>query len=110
MNAELTFNDITLFLEKLRVGKTGKAFLIDHRGRIIATSTGVPVTDSGKYPIAASESADRHLAAAGKNIEDAFDSFKDIKSRLQLKLKINGQRHLLMMSPYEYESGIKRVI
>ena len=69
MNAELTLDDITLFLEKLRIGKTGKAFLIDQAGRLIATSTGVPVTNVRNYPIIASESADRQIAAAGKSIK-----------------------------------------
>jgi serine phosphatase RsbU (regulator of sigma subunit) len=110
MNAALTLDDITLFLEKLRVGKTGKAFLIDQRGHLIATSTGVPITNILNYPLIASESADRQIAAAGKSIEEAFDSFKNIESRFQLKLRINGRPHLLMMSPYEYETGFTWVI
>jgi hypothetical protein len=64
MNAELTLNDITLFLEKLSVGRTGKAFLIDHQGRLIATSSGVPVTDAKNFPILATKSSDRQIAAA----------------------------------------------
>ena len=110
MNAELTLNDITLFLERLSVGKTGKAFLIDHRGHLIATSTGVPVTDIGNYPIIASASADRQIAAAARKIEEAFDSFKDIESRYQLKLRIKSRPYLLMMSPYEYEKGLTWII
>ena len=110
MNAELTLNDITLFLERLSIGKTGKAFLTDHRGRLIATSTGVPVTDIGNYPVIASASADRQIAAAANRIEEAFDSFKDIGARYQLKLKISGRPYLLMISPYEYETGLTWVI
>jgi sigma-B regulation protein RsbU (phosphoserine phosphatase) len=110
MNAELTLNDITLFLERLSIGKTGKAFLIDHRGRLIATSTGVPVTDIGNYPVIASASADRQVSAAARKIEEAFDSFKDIVARYQLKLRISGRPYLLMTSPYEYEAGLTWII
>lgn len=110
MNAELTLGDITLFLEKLRIGKTGKAFLIDNRGRLIATSSGVPITDIRNYPLIASESADRQIAAAAKNIEEAFESFKDIKARYQLRLRISDQPYLLMMSPYEYDKGVSWII
>jgi hypothetical protein len=78
MNAELTLGDVRLFLERLSVGSTGKAFLIDQKGRLIATSTGVPVTDINNYPLLASVSTDRHIATAAKHIEAAFKSFKAI--------------------------------
>jgi len=39
MNVELTLDDVRLFLKRLSVGSTGKAFLIDQKGRLIATST-----------------------------------------------------------------------
>ncbi len=110
LNAELTLDDITLFLEKLRVGKTGKAFVIDHRGYLIATSTGVPITDIRNYPLIASESADRQIATAAKNIEDAFESFKDIEARYQIRLRISGQPYLLMLSPHEYGTGLIWII
>jgi hypothetical protein len=64
--------------------QTGKAFLIDHRGRLIATSTGIPVTDIRNYPVIASATADRQIAAAASRIEEAFDSLKDIGARYQL--------------------------
>ena len=110
MNAELTLNDITLFLEKLRVGRTGKAFLIDHQGRLIATSTGVPVTDAQNYPIFASQSSDRQIATAAKHIENTFGSFRDIDARYQLGLKINRKPNLLMISPSEHETGLRWII
>jgi len=110
MNAELTLKDITLFLEKLRIGKTGKAFLIDHRGRLIATSTGIPVTDIRNYPIIASASADRQIAAAARKMEEAFDSLADVGARYQLKLRIKDRPYLLMISPYEYETGFTWII
>ena len=81
MNAELTLNDITHFLEKLSVGRTGKAFLLDQQGRLIATSSGVPITDTRNYPVSASTSADRQIAKAASFLEREFKSYKAIKSR-----------------------------
>jgi hypothetical protein len=46
MNAELTLENLTLYLVKLSVGRTGKAFIIDQSGRLIATSTGIPIRDT----------------------------------------------------------------
>jgi len=110
MNAEMTLNDISFFLETLSVGRTGKAFLIDHRGRLIATSTGVPVTDAKYYPIRAAESYDREIAAAAKHIENAFGSFNNIEARYQLSLRIMSTPYLLMISPSEHETGLRWII
>ena len=110
INAELTLDDISLFLERQSVGRTGKAFLVDQRGRLAATSTGVPVTGAMNLPIIASESADRHIATAAKHLEKSFGSFKAIDARYQLSLKINNNPHLLMVSPYEHQTGLSWII
>jgi hypothetical protein len=78
MNAELTLNDITRFLENLSVGRTGKAFLLDQQGRLIATSSGVPLTDTRDYPVVASASADRQIARAAAFLEKEFKSYREI--------------------------------
>ncbi len=110
MNAELTLNDITHFLENLSVGRTGKAFLLDQQGRLIAASSGVLLTDIRKYPIAASASADRQIARASAFLEKEFKSFREIGSRYQLRLKINREPYLLMISPSEHETGLTWLI
>lgn len=110
MNAELTLDDITLFLEKLRVGRTGKAFLIDQRGLLIAASSGVPIRDSGNYPVIASAAADRQIAAAATRLEEEFGSYEAIEGRYQLKLEINGKPYLLMISPSEHKTGLTWII
>jgi serine phosphatase RsbU (regulator of sigma subunit) len=110
MNAELTLNDITHFLEKLSIGRTGKAFLLDQRGRLIATSSGVPLTDTRSFPVVASASADRQIARAAAFLEKEFESYKAIDGRYQLRLKINRKPYLMMISPSEHETGLTWLI
>ena len=110
MNAELTLNDISHFLEKLSVGRTGKAFVLDQHRRLIATSSGVPLTDSGNYPVIASASADRQIARAAAFLEKEFKSYRAIEGRYQLRFKIRGEPHLLMVSPSEHETGLTWLI
>jgi hypothetical protein len=105
MNAELTLNDITLFLENLSVGRTGKAFILDQQGRLIATSSGVPLTDTRNYPVVASASADRQISRAAAFLEQEFESYRSIDGRYQLRLKINREPYLLMISPSAHETG-----
>ncbi|MGD8273743.1 MAG: SpoIIE family protein phosphatase [Desulfobacterales bacterium] len=110
MNAELTLGAVTLFLERFSVGSTGKAFLIDQNGRLIATSSGVPVTDKNNGPLRASVSADKHIATAAKVIEATFKSFRTIGARYQLRIKIDGQPYLCMVSPSQPGESLTWVI
>mgnify|MGYP001114763180 FL=1 len=110
MNAELTLGTVTLFLERFSVGSTGKAFLIDRNGRLIATSSGVPVTDKNNGPLHASISADKHIATAAKFIEATFKSFRTIGARYQLRIKIDGQAYLCMVSPSQLGKSFSWII
>jgi phosphoserine phosphatase RsbU/P len=110
MNAELTLENITFYLVKLSVGRTGKAFLIDQRGRLIATSTGVSIRDTDNYPVIASAAADRQIAAAATLLEEEFGSYEAIEGSYQLKLDINGEPYLLMISPSAHETGLTWII
>jgi serine phosphatase RsbU (regulator of sigma subunit) len=110
MNAELTMDDIALFLEKLSVGRTGKAFLVDHSGRLMATSTGVLLVDAGNFPVIASASADRDIAAAATYVEKTLGSFQDVDARYQFSLEINKKPHLLMVAPSKHETGLTWII
>jgi sigma-B regulation protein RsbU (phosphoserine phosphatase) len=110
MNAELTMDDITLFLEKLSVGRTGKAFLIDHSGRLMAASTGILLVDAGNFPILASESSDRDIVAAADYVEQTIGSFRDVNARYQFSFDINKKPHLLMVAPSKHETGLTWII
>jgi sigma-B regulation protein RsbU (phosphoserine phosphatase) len=110
MNAELTLDDISLFLEKLSIGRTGKAFLVNRDGCLIATSTGVPLTGKVNFPAIVSESADRQIAAAAKYLEQSFGSYSAIDARYQINLEIAGKPYLLMISPSQHETGLTWII
>ena len=110
MNAELTLNDITLFLAKLRVGRTGRAFLINQKGRLIATSTGVSITDATNFPVIASDTGDRYISAAAKQIEASLGSLSAVESRYLFNLKIYGEPYLLMISPSKHNTGLTWII
>jgi hypothetical protein len=103
-------DDITLFLEGLSVGRTGKAFLIDQGGRLMAISTGVPLIDSGNFPVSAPVSAEKDIAAAAEHVEKNLGSFRDVDARYQLDLTIGDKPYLLMVSPSKHATGLTWII
>jgi serine phosphatase RsbU (regulator of sigma subunit) len=71
VNCELTLADISAFLSRLEVGKTGMAFIIERDGNLIATSTGLNCMKDGTGRLAASEAPDPRIAAAVRALESS---------------------------------------
>lgn len=110
LNAEMTLKDLSLYLEKLSVGRTGRSFLIDYQGRLLATSTGVPLVDINNRPMRALDSADKHIAAAAREIQKTFGSFKSLAARYQIRMLIHDDPYMLMTSRSEHKTGLTWVI
>jgi len=110
ISAELSLQDLSQILEKLRVGKTGRAFLMDRKGRLLASSTGTPVTDTEHHQLDVAASYDRHIATAARYLEAAFGSFEDIGTPNQIRLAVDGEPYILMVSPARQDTGLTWII
>jgi serine phosphatase RsbU (regulator of sigma subunit) len=110
IDAEISLHDISRFLETLKVGRSGRAFVIDLKGQLIATSTGTPVADAEHKRLSASESYNYYIAAAAKYIHKEFTSLKTITMRYQVRLIDKKEPHLLMISPFDHETGLSWLI
>jgi sigma-B regulation protein RsbU (phosphoserine phosphatase) len=106
IDAELSLYDISQFLDKLRVGKTGLAFVMDRKGRLIATSTSAPVTDLEHKLLFTSKFSNRVVAAAGVYLNEEFTSLEDITIPYQVSLDIEEKSYLFMVSPFEHMTGL----
>jgi sigma-B regulation protein RsbU (phosphoserine phosphatase) len=110
IDAELSLHDISLFLDKIRVGNTGLAFMLDREGQLIASSMSTPVTNLENQRLLISKSSNKFLSVAGLYFDQAFNSLKEITVPYQIHLKIDEKPHLLMVSPFEHESGLSWLI
>jgi sigma-B regulation protein RsbU (phosphoserine phosphatase) len=110
IDAELSLYDISRFLDKLRVGKTGLAFVMDRKGHLIATSTSVPVTDLENKLLFASKSSNRAVSLAGMYLNEKFKSLEDITIPYQVSLDIEKKSYLFMVSPFEHMTGLSWLI
>jgi len=110
IDAELSLYDISLFLDKVRVGKTGMAFMMDRKGYLIATSIGTPVTDTGNQRLLTSKSTNKFISAAGAYLNDAFNSLNDISIPYQIQLMIDEKPYLFMVSPFYHQTGLSWLI
>ncbi len=110
IDAELSLHDISKDLDAVRIGTTGRAFVVDRRGRLIATSTGTPVSDTKNRQLYALQSYNRYIATAGKYLQEEFESLEAITVPYQLRLDIQGEPQLLMISPFKHATGLSWLI
>jgi serine phosphatase RsbU (regulator of sigma subunit) len=110
IGVELSLDDISNILDKLHVGKTGHVFIMDRKGRLIANSSRLPVTDPKNRLLKLSESYDKHITAAAKELESAFGSIETIKVPNQIRMHIDEDPHILMVSPSKHDTGLTWII
>jgi sigma-B regulation protein RsbU (phosphoserine phosphatase) len=110
IDAELSLYDISKFLDKLQVGKTGLAFVMNREGQLIATSTSVPVTGLDHKLFSASASTNSVISAAGIYLNQEFSSLADITIPYQISLDIEETAYLFMVSPFEHATGLSWLI
>ena len=92
------------FLQRLRIGKTGQAFVIDRQGFLIANSTDEPLMvgdgETAK-PLLAVDSQDPSVREAAKYLDSRFGGFEKIHQAPQLKIQINDQKQFLDILPFQ---------
>ena len=106
---DLTIAQISDFLRSLKIGKSGKTFILERSGLLIATSsTESPFMIKNKTPerLAASESRDMITRSTFKYLTDYFDNLTSINSRQQLSFTIAGQRQFVQVMSINDRRGV----
>jgi phosphoserine phosphatase RsbU/P len=100
INCELTLADISAFLGRLEVGKTGKAFIIESDGNLVATSEGEDCMKDGLNRLPAVEAVDSWIAEASKMLLGRFGTELKITASQLDEIEVAGQSMRVMVSPY----------
>lgn len=99
INCELTLADISAFLGRLRIGETGKAFIVEADGMLVATSVGLSCMKDGLNRQPATEAEDAHIAAAALQLPNG--------GRLaHRRLVVEGEAVQMVVSPYHHGRGL----
>ncbi|MDJ0509575.1 MAG: ATP-binding protein [Crocosphaera sp.] len=106
------------FLESLKIGKTGEAFIIDSQGLLIANSTDeIPFNqkvsesreknlDPNRRRKAAINSQNFLTRNATKFLVNQVTNLNQITAPQQFNLTINNQKHFLQVQPIQIEKGL----
>jgi adenylate cyclase len=109
LGSDLVLTQISQFLRTLRVGKTGRTFIMEPNGMLVASSSDLPpVISQGNQMmrIYAFSFGDDLIRAASLYLKQTFTTFANIKEVYQTSFVFNDQKVLLQAVPTGNKFGL----
>ncbi|MCC5662685.1 EAL domain-containing protein [Nostoc sp. CHAB 5784] len=116
-NATLSLSQLSEFLHNLKIGRSGKTFIVEHSGDLVATSTAeqpfILSDEGGKKTykrLRAIASSDRITRLTTQYLQSQFGNFRNISSSQQLEFEIDHKRQFVQLMPFAADCGLNWVI
>lgn len=113
LNTTLRLSTISDFLQTLKIGKSGRLFIIERSGFLVATSTPEPPFQHSQNQITrlkATQSPDPLIQATANYLTQQFGDFNGIQASQRLDFKRQGQRQFLQVMPLQDSHGLDWLI
>ncbi|OCQ98497.1 hybrid sensor histidine kinase/response regulator [Oscillatoriales cyanobacterium USR001] len=108
--------DISKFLNHLKIGRSGQTFIIERNGLLVASSTQQKLfapnknSDQELQRIKGADSSDRLIRSTAQNLSQQFGNFQNIKGVQQLEFMLDGKREFIQVMPFQDRRGIDWLI
>ncbi len=121
INCSIPLSQLGDFLKKLKIGKTGEAFILEKNGFLIGTSTGetpfVPSLvsslysdkekdDPNKYRLNAVNSSELITRQTTKKLMEHFGGLDQIKETQEHNFTENGKRYFVRVVPFKGQKDL----
>ncbi len=115
VSVDVFLSHISAFLQQLRIGSTGKAFIVERSGLLVAGSGTEPLFIPGRNGnssrrLAAAQSRDPLVRGAVQTLTSKFSSFDRIDAEQHADFVDNGRKILMTVSPLRDPLGIDWLI
>ena len=110
MDADISLQDLSRYLSDLRIGRTGRAYLVDNDGLILASSTAAAVADDAGARLHADTSDEVWIEASAQYLATVFDTVGSVDVDHEEIIEIGGLREWLRASPVTHDTGLDWVI
>ncbi|MEG4027256.1 MULTISPECIES: ATP-binding protein [unclassified Microcoleus] len=115
VSTDLFLSKIGDFLQTLKIGKSGKTFIIERSGLLVASSTAEKPFMSSQnrqetQRLKAIESSVPLIQGTAQNLIERFGNFTEIDSNQQLDFMLDGQREFVQVSPFQDGRGLDWLI
>ncbi|MCC3531017.1 MAG: response regulator [Microcoleus sp. PH2017_22_RUC_O_B] len=109
----LRLDHIGNFLNSLKIGKSGQAFIVEKTGTLLATSTPEQpfrTKDNKKELFKAEESVDPSTQATARYVAARFRELKEIKTSYLFNFEIDGKLQFVKVLPFQDGKGLDWLI
>lgn len=113
LGTELFLPQLNTFLQNLKVSPSGKIFILERDGLVVATSTSEKSyrMKAGKPDrLNVVELQDPLIRATGQHLIDRFGNFRQIRDTQQIKFNLNNKPQFVQVLPWQDELGLNWLI
>ncbi|AFZ06774.1 multi-sensor hybrid histidine kinase [Oscillatoria nigro-viridis PCC 7112] len=115
VSTDLFLSKIGNFLQSLKIGKSGKTFIIERSGFLVASSTPEKPFINKKnrkktQRLKAIESSVPLIQGTAQHLIEHFGNFTEIDSNQQLEFILEGEREFVQVSPFQDGRGLDWLI
>jgi sigma-B regulation protein RsbU (phosphoserine phosphatase) len=110
VDCEISLADISAFLSKLQIGKTGVAFIMERDGNLIADSIGMNCVQNGTDRLAAIDAPDARIALAAAQVSHRLGSLDNIDAVRAIHADLAGEPVRMAVSGFKNRRNLNWVI
>ncbi|MEB3338793.1 MAG: HAMP domain-containing protein, partial [Leptolyngbyaceae bacterium] len=110
---DISLSQINDFLRNLKIGQTGRTFIMERSGKLVATSSTQPsykIFKEKAEQLLATESSDPLIQSAANHLVSDVGGLQTVKTTRQLSYISQGQRKFLIVTPYQDKYGLDWLI
>lgn len=113
ISVDLLLSQIGKFLAKLKIKESGKTFILERSGYIVASSTSEPpytiINGKGKR-LSALDSQNSLIKLTTQSLIERFGSLKFVENKQQLSFTADGMRYFVQVKSWKDELGLDWLI
>ncbi|MGD2183923.1 ATP-binding protein [Lusitaniella coriacea] len=109
MGIDMTLSQISDFLLNLKVSPSGRVFIVEYDGLLVANSTEQPPTqlvEGQPQRVSALDSSDAVIQATTEHLQSQYGGFSNIKVRQGSEFWLAGDRYFVEVTPWQDELGL----
>ena len=113
MAIDLTLSEISDFLATLKISDSGRVFIVEKSGKMVATSTNKSLVKKnawGNERLHYSDSSDPLIKATAEFLQLKFNHFQQINSPQQVIFKFDNSRHFVQATSLDSYSDLDWLI
>jgi signal transduction histidine kinase len=109
LGVDINLAQVSQFLQTLKIGQSGKAFILERDGLMVGNSVGekpYKVVNNVAERLPATESTDATIQQTAEQLSARFGNLSEIKAETLLSWEIGGHPHYVQISPWRDDWGL----